>query len=353
LGDLGADVVRIDRASGTGTGVPEHLDVLRRSRRSVSLNLREPRGVSTFLTLVESADVVIDVFRPGVAERLGIGPTECRARNPRLVYGRMTGWGQDGLLASSAGHDLSYIAVTGALHAMGRHGEPPAIPLNLVGDFGGGALYLVSGILAALLERERSGRGQVVDAAIVDGTAHLLGMFHGMLAAGVWKDERGVNVLDGGVPWYDTYRTSDGGYVAVGALEPPFYAELMTTLGLDPDPRRRADRARWPEIRMELTSTFGGRTRDHWAEVFAGTDACVAPVLSLREAAEHPHMRHRRVFTTVDGTLQAAPAPRFSRTPGAIQSPPVRSGQHTREVLEGWGVDDVDSLIADGVAQQL
>ncbi|GIJ26751.1 CoA transferase [Micromonospora qiuiae] len=350
LGDLGAEVLRVDRPGGAGTGVPEHLDTLRRSRRSVVLDLRQEAGVEALLTMVEAADVLIEGYRPGVAERMGFGPDVCLRRNPRLIYGRMTGWGQEGPLAQNAGHDLNYIAVTGALHAMGRRGQPPAIPLNLVGDFGGGSLYLVVGVLGALLERERSGLGQVVDAAIVDGVAHLITMFHGMLAAGMWRDERGVNLLDSGAPWYDTYETSDGGHVAVGAIEPKFYAQLMETLGLDPDQRRRSDPRQWEAIRAELTKAFLSRTRDEWAEIFGASDACVAPVLSLREAIDFPHLRERNVFVDVAGIMQPAPAPRLSRTPGAVQSAPPRVGAHTRAALREWGVADVDALIEAGVA---
>ncbi|MCB8914160.1 CoA transferase [Rhodococcus rhodochrous] len=353
FGDLGAEVVRVDRPGGSGTGLPASFDILRRSRRSIVLDLRDPRGIGTLLDLVESADVVIEGYRPGVAERLGIGPQDCMARNPKLVYGRMTGWGQDGPLAATAGHDLNYIAITGALHAMGRSGEAPAIPLNLVGDFGGGAMYLVAGVLAALLERERSGHGQVVDAGIVDGTAHMIGLFHGMMAAGQWQDRRGVNILDSGAPWYEVYETSDGQHMSVGAIEPAFYHQLMETLGLDPDPGRRADPGQWPAIRSDLASAFAARTRQEWTEIFEGSDACVAPVLTLREAPNHPHIQSREIFVEVDGVVQPAAAPRLSRTPGAVQSPPAPVGAHTIEVLREWGINGADDLIAGGVAVQV
>jgi alpha-methylacyl-CoA racemase len=352
LGDLGADVARVDRPGGSQTGIPEEFDALRRSRRSLTLDLRKPAGVEALLTMVESADVLIEGYRPGVAERMGFGPEVCAARNPRLVYGRLTGWGQDGPLAQTAGHDLNYVAITGALHAMGRQGEDPAIPLNLVGDFGGGSLYLVVGVLGALLERERSGRGQVVDAAIVDGVAHLTTLFHGLMAAGAWQDRRGVNMLDSGHPWYDTYRTADDRHVAVAAVEPAFYQELMSKLGLDPDPQRRLDPREWPRIREELTASFASGTRQQWTEVFAGSDACVAPVLSFTEAIETPQLRERGVFVDVAGVPQPAPAPRFSRTPGSVQSPPVQSGAHTRELLTEYGVPDVQGLLHAGVASQ-
>lgn len=335
LGDLGADVVRIDRPVGDAP-IPEHLDVLRRSRRSVALDLREAAGVEAFLGLASQADVVIECYRPGVAERLGIGPEECRRINPRLVYARMTGWGQSGPLATTAGHDITYIALTGALHALGRTGQRPPVPLNLIGDFAGGALYLVAGVLAALLERENSGLGQEVDAAIVDGTTHMLGMFHGMLTAGQWRDERGVNLLDGGVPWYDTYETKCGGFVAVGALEPQFYSELMQMLGLDADVKRREDIHRWHEIREELAAAFKARTRDEWTTTFGQTDACVAPVLSIGESIEHPHMRARANFIAGRNGVQPSVAPRLSRTPGQVVLPPALRGEHTDEVLADW-----------------
>jgi alpha-methylacyl-CoA racemase len=349
LADLGADVLRIDRPGSTPLfGRTEH-DLLTRGRRSVAVDLKHPDGAATLLTLTERADVLLEGFRPGVAERLGLGPDECLARNPRLVYGRMTGWGQDGPLASTAGHDVGYIAVTGALHAIGRAGGPPQVPVNLLGDFGGGAMYLVVGVLAALLESRASGRGQVVDAAIVDGTAHLSTMLLGMLAGGLWQDERGVNVLDTGVPWYDVYETADGGYLAVGALEPQFYAELLDRLGLtDVAPSREDPVA----LRALLTETIRSRTRDEWTAVFAGSDACVAPVLSYAEAREHPHLRARGTYVESHGIVQPAPAPRFSRTPGALDRPPAQPGQHTREALTDWGVTGVDELLASGAVSQ-
>jgi len=269
------------------------------------------------------------------------------------VYGRMTGWGQTGPWASMAGHDINYIALAGALHPIGREGEPPAVPLNLLGDFGAGALYLVVGVLAALWERDRSGRGQVVDAAIVDGAASLTAMLHGMLAAGTWRDERGVNLLDTGCPWYDVYQTADGGWMAVGPLESRFYAEFIARLGLPEDlARPRPGPSEWPRLRRAIAGAFATRTRAEWEAVFAGSDACVTPVLSLKEATEHPHLVARGTFVEVDGVRQPAPAPRFDRTPGAIQRPPARRGQHTREVLESWGVPDVDALLASKAAIQ-
>jgi alpha-methylacyl-CoA racemase len=345
LADLGADVVRIDRPGATPTFGYTGIDLLTRGRRSVAVDLKHPDGAATVLALAERADVLLEGFRPGVAERLGLGPTPCLERNPRLVYGRMTGWGQDGPLASTAGHDVGYIAVTGALHAIGRAGGPPQVPVNLLGDFGGGAMYLVVGVLAALLESRAGGQGQVVDAAIVDGTAHLSTMLLGMMAGGLWQDRRGVNLLDTGVPWYDVYETADGGHMAVGALEPQFYAQLLDRLGLtDAAPPREDPDA----LRALLTGTFRTRTRDEWTAVFDGSDACVAPVLSYAEAREHPHLRARGTYVEAHGMVQPAPAPRFSRTPGGLDRPPPVSGQHTREALADWGVTGVDDLLRSG-----
>ncbi|HEX6527251.1 MAG TPA: CaiB/BaiF CoA-transferase family protein [Streptosporangiaceae bacterium] len=352
LADMGADVIRVDRPAGGTDMMPPEFDTLRRGRRSVVLDLRTADGVRAALDLAERADVLIEGYRPGVAERLGLGPEACWERNPHLVYGRMTGWGQDGPLASTAGHDIAYLAITGALHAMGRQGAPPAVPLNVVGDFGGGSLYLVMGVLAALFEAARSGRGQVVDAAIVDGAASLTTMMHGMLAAGAWRDERGVNLLDSGVPWYDVYQTADGQWMAAGPLEQKFYVEFLTLLGLDPGEWNRGDPHTWPALRKRIAAAFATRTRAEWTKIFTGTDACVAPVLSLTEAAGHPHLAARGTFVEVDGVRQPAAAPRFSRTPSAVQSPPTRPGAHTREALADWGVPDVDSLIESGAAIQ-
>jgi alpha-methylacyl-CoA racemase len=341
LSDLGAEVVRIDRPGPPGRGVLDidpRLDLLQRGRRSVAVDLKHPEGAETVLRLAERADVLLEGFRPGVMERLGLGPEVCLARNPRLVYGRMTGWGQAGPLAQAAGHDIDYIALSGALHAIGRAGDRPAPPLNLVGDFGGGALYLAVGVLSALLERSRSGRGQVVDAAMVDGAASLLTMFWGWAAAGRWSEERGTNLLDGGAPFYDVYETADGKHIAVGALEPRFYAELLRLLALEGEPLPpQEDPDGWPELRRRFAEAFRRRTREEWSRVFEGTDACVAPVLSLSEAAAHPHLAARATFVEVDGVVQPAPAPRFSRTPGAIQGPPEPPGQSTVRVLEDWG----------------
>jgi alpha-methylacyl-CoA racemase len=354
LADLGADVVRVDRPGGGTVLVPPEQDLLTRGRPSVAVDLKHPDGVGVVLDLAARADVLIEAFRPGVAERLGIGPDACLARNERLVYGRMTGWGQDGPLARTAGHDLGYVAVTGALHAIGDAGGPPQVPLNLVGDFGGGAMYLVVGVLAAVLEARTSGRGQVVDAAIVDGASHLAMMVRGMRAAGIWQDRRGVNLLDGGAPFYAVYETSDHRHMAVGPLETPFYAELLDRLGLagEVEPADRDDPAGWPRLRERLAERIATRTLAEWLQVFEGSDACVAPVLSLDEAPRHPQLAARATFVDRGGVVQPAPAPRFSRTPAALSTPPRRPGQDTREALQAWGISDVDRLLADGAVRQ-
>jgi alpha-methylacyl-CoA racemase len=348
LAELGADVLRIDRPGGGLSFGPAELDLVNRGRRSVALDLKNPAAIDAVRRLVAQADVLVEGFRPGVAERLGLGPDDLLAINPALVYGRMTGWGQDGPLAQTAGHDIDYIALSGALNLIGRAGGPPQVPSNVLGDFAGGSLYLVIGVLAALHEAQQSGRGQIVDAAIVDGSAHLTTMMLGALAAGAWKQERGTNLLDTGAPFYDVYETSDGKHVAVGAIEPPFYEELITKLGIAvPD---RNDPANWPELRKVLTETFLQRTQAEWTAVFDGSDACVAPVLPL--AADHPHLVARGTFVDKDGVRQAAPAPRFSRTPTALDRSPARAGQHTREALADWGITDIDDLLDAGAAVQ-
>ncbi|MBA2641116.1 MAG: CoA transferase [Nocardioidaceae bacterium] len=351
LADLGADVIRVDRpGGGTAFVSPEH-DLLTRGRPSVAVDLKRPEGVEVLLCLVDRADALIEAFRPGVAERLGIGPERCLERNPRLVYGRMTGWGQDGPLARTAGHDLGYVAATGALHAIGPPDGPPQIPVNWVGDFGGGAMYLVVGLLSALLEARDSGRGQVVDAAIVDGASHLTSMVHGLLAGGAWQDRRGSNLFDGGAPFYAVYETSDARHLAIGALEAPFYAELLDRLELSADTvPDREDRAAWPALRALIASRVAGRSLAEWEAVFEGSDACVSPVRSLGEAPDDPHLSARHTFVEHEGVRQPAPAPRFSRTPGALSTPPTRPGQDTRDALQAWGIGDVDRLMADGVA---
>jgi alpha-methylacyl-CoA racemase len=353
LADMGADVITVERPGDRPNTVPPIKDVLRRNRRCVIIDLRRTEGAGVVRTLIAGADVLLEGFRPGVTERLGLGPEECWRVNPRLVYGRMTGWGQSGPLAQRAGHDIGYIAVTGALGAVGRAGQAPVPPVNLVGDFGGGALFLAMGVLAAVWEAGRSGRGQVVDAAIVDGASSLTGILHGLLASGRWADERGVNFLDGGAPWYDTYQTADGEYMAVGALEPKFYAELLDRLGLSGTSLGdRAEPAAWPALRKTIADAFASRTRAEWTEIFDGSDACVAPVLSLTEAPDHPHLRARDTFVDVGGVRQPAPAPRFSRTEAGLPAAPTEPGANTRDVLLEAGVPGVDDLLADGVVVQ-
>lgn len=349
LADLGADVIRVDRPSGGMFALGEK-DVLNRNRPSVCLDLKRPEAIECVLSLVERADILVEGLRPGVLERLGLGPDECLARNPRLVYGRMTGWGQDGPLAQAAGHDMNYIGITGALHGLGQDPSRPHFPTNLLGDFGGGSTYLVIGVLAALLEAGTNGQGQVVDAAIVDGTAHLNAMGATMLAVGLASERRAVSLLDGGVPYYDIYETADGKHVSVGALEPQFYDELVRLLELDlPD---RNNPANLPEIRAAFSARFAERTQAEWAELFEGTDACVGPIIPLAEAAQHPHLVARGTFTERDGVLQPAPAPRFSRTPSSIVLSPSTPGTHTRDALRAWGIADVDELLSSGAAVQ-
>ncbi|WP_217227146.1 CaiB/BaiF CoA transferase family protein [Streptomyces anulatus] len=338
LADLGADVVRVDRPGGAGLGIDPASDLTNRNKRSVLLDLKSDEGPARVLELVERADILIEGYRPGVAERLGVGPEACLARNPKLVYGRMTGWGQDGPLAERAGHDIAYLALTGTLSMIGKPDEPPVVPANLVGDYAGGSLYLVVGVLAALQHARAHGEGQVVDAAIVDGAAHLATMIHGMMAAGSWQDRRGTNLLDGGCPFYGTYATSDGGHMAVGPLEGQFYAEFIGLLGIADAFPDRWDLARWDELRAAVTERFLTRTRAEWTEVFDGTDACVAPVLSLTEAPHHPHLAARSTFVEHSGLTQPAPAPRFSATPVSVRSGPARPGGDTAAVAADWDV---------------
>jgi alpha-methylacyl-CoA racemase len=342
LSDLGADVLRVDRLGGRRQieGLPAN--VLDRGRRSVAVDLKNPEGPGAVLRLVEAADALVEGFRPGVAERLGIGPDAALRRNPRLVYGRMTGWGQDGPYAAMAGHDINYIALAGALAHIGRAGQPPVPPLNLVGDFGGGGMLLAFGVVCALLEASRSGQGQVVDAAMVDGSAILMSMMHGLSAMGLWSEERGANLLDGGAHFYDVYETADGGYVSIGSIEPQFYAELLRLTGLEAesDLPAQMDRSQWPAMKERLAAVFRTRTRDQWCELMEGTDVCFAPVLTMREAARHPHNQARNTFVEVEGVTQPAPAPRFSRTPGGIAGPPAVPGAHTDEALTDWGLSD-------------
>ncbi|MGH9212972.1 MAG: CaiB/BaiF CoA transferase family protein [Acidimicrobiales bacterium] len=343
LADLGADVVRVDRAQNVQGGDPAlpPNDLLNRGRRSIGVDLKNPEGAAVVLDLAAGADVLIEGFRPGVAERLGIGPDACHARNPALVYGRMTGWGQDGPYAPAAGHDINYIALAGTLEPLGRSGGPPTPPMNLIGDFGGGGMLLAFGVLAGVYEAQRSGQGQVVDAAMVDGSAALMTMVHSFVAMGMWSEQRGTNMLDTGAHFYDVYETSDGKYVSVGAIEPQFYAALLAGLGLDGDDLGyQHDRTQWPALKERFAAIFKSRTRDEWTAVFDGADACVAPVLTISEAVAHPHNAERGTFTEVAGVTQPAPAPRFDRTPGAISSPPPHAGQHTVEVLREAGLDD-------------
>jgi alpha-methylacyl-CoA racemase len=356
LADLGADVVRIDRLEPSGLGVamdPKH-DVNARGRRSVALDLKAPAGVDAALRLIARADVLIEGLRPGVTDKLGLGPAACQARNPGLVYGRMTGYGQTGPLAAAAGHDLNYVALSGALHAIGPAGGKPVPPLNLVGDYGGGALYLAFGVMAALFERQHSGRGQVVDAAMVDGAASLASMFWGLQAAGSWDGPRGGNLLDGGAPFYDTYETADGRYISLAPLEPKFFATLAAALGLEPRfVPRQYDRRLWPELRAAITAAVKQRTRDEWCARLEGTDACFAPVLSFDEAAAHPHARAREAFVSIDGVLQPGPAPRFDRTPARHPRRAPTLGEHTAAVLREAGLADAEvaALRAAGVAK--
>ncbi|MFC3573930.1 CaiB/BaiF CoA-transferase family protein [Streptomyces yaanensis] len=345
LADLGADVVRVDRPGGSGLAINPEYDITNRNKRSVIVDLKAEDGPARVLDLVERADILIEGYRPGVTERLGVGPESCHARNPGLVYGRMTGWGQEGPLAPRAGHDIAYIALTGTLGMIGDPDAPPAIPANLVGDYAGGALYLVVGVLAALHHARATGAGQVVDAAIVDGAAHLASMIHGMLAAGGWQDRRGANLLDGGCPFYGTYETADGQYMAVGALEQQFYEEFVDLLGIADQAPARKDIAHWGDLRDTVAARFKTRTRDEWTAVFEGSDACVAPVLSLREAPAHPHLAARGTFTDHGGITQPAPAPRFSVTHTSVRSGPAQPGADTRDVARDW---HVPGLLEDG-----
>jgi len=356
LADLGADVVRIDRLQPSGLGLalrPEH-DVNGRGRRSAALDLKSPAGRDAVLRLVATADVLVEGFRPGVTEGLGLGPAACQAVNPGLVYGRMTGYGQTGPLAGAAGHDINYIALTGVLHAIGPTGGAPVPPLNLVGDYGGGALYLAFGVMAALYERQRSGLGQVVDAAMVDGAASLASVFHGLQAAGNWSDERGANLLDGGAPFYGTYETADARHISLGALEPKFFKQLAEALGLEARfVQRQYDRRLWPEMRAAIAAAVRERSRDAWCSLLEGSDACFAPVLSFAEATQHRQAQARSAYVEVAGVVQPAPAPRFERTPAGLPHAPPSEGQHTVAVLleAGFSASEIDSLLLQGAAR--
>ena len=355
LADMGADVLLVDRTNDPGLGLERERwsDVMLRGRRSLTLDLKSARGIETARKLADKADALIEGFRPGVMERLGLGPDLLLASNPRLVYGRMTGWGQDGPMSPRAGHDIDYIALSGVLHAIGRKGEAPLPPLNLVGDFGGGGMLLAFGVVSALLEARNSGKGQVVDAAMSEGASLLTTMFWGMTAAKRWTETRGDNVLDTGAPWYDVYETSDRRHVAIGAIEPKFYAELLARLGLDSErlPAQH-DRAGWPQLRQRFANIFHGKSRDEWCAIFEGSDACFAPVLSMEEAPDHPHNRARNVFVDVDGVRQPGPAPRFSRTPLVPPTPPEPpAAVDLRAVLAEWGIGtaEVETAQASGL----
>lgn len=358
LSDMGAEIIRVDRVKqGTGAlPVDPAKDLLNRGRKSVAIDLKSEAGIELVLELVKSADGLIEGFRPGVMERLGLGPERCHEANPKLVYGRMTGWGQEGPLAHAAGHDINYIALAGVLHAVGRPNDKPVLPLNLAGDFGGGGMYLAFGMVCALLETARSGEGQVIDAAMVDGASSLMTFFHGIMAMGVHNENRGTNLLDSGAPHYDVYETSDGKYVSVGSLEPQFYMELIQRLGVADEPLMQNPFAfqEWSKMADRFTEIFLTKTRDEWCEVFEGTDVCFAPVLSMSESPEHPHMKARGSFVDIAGVTQPAPAPRFSRTSPAVPSQPAIPGENTREVLAGWGVDEtrIDALLESKTVRQ-
>jgi alpha-methylacyl-CoA racemase len=357
LADMGAEVIRIDRKAAAGAASPfpmlgTKFDVMARGRRSLALDLKHPAAKEVVLQLLEKADVLLEGFRPGVMERLGLGPSACRERNPRLVYGRVTGWGQDGPLAQAAGHDLNYIALSGMLHAMGRADAPPAPPLNLVGDFGGGAMMLAFGVVCAVLEARGSGQGQVVDAAMTDGSALLGAMMYGLRAFGTWLDKREANMLDGGAPFYDTYACADGKFISVGAIEPQFYARLLALTGAD-DPafQKQWSQSKWPELKAKFAALFATRTRDAWCELLEGTEVCFAPVLDMAEAPRHPHNRARGAFVDIDGVTQPAPAPRFSRTAPEVGAAPAAPGQHSEAILADWGCSAaaIATLKAQGV----
>lgn len=353
LADMGADVIRVDRASQVPAEFPDrpNIDVAMRGRRSIGVDLKNPDGVAAVLRLVAEADILIEGFRPGVTERMGLGPDECLAANPALVYGRMTGWGQDGPYAQAAGHDINYIALSGVLSMIGRKGEAPVPPLNLVGDFGGGGMYLAFGVVSALVSARASGQGQVVDASMVDGAASLASMFATLRAAGRWSGERGVNMLDTGAHFYDVYECSDGEYVSIGSIEPQFYSLLLEKLGLDPaDLPHQHDQTQWPALKEKVAGIFATKTRDEWSAIMEHTDICFAPVLNHDEAPQHPHNVARGTFIEIDGITQPAPAPRFSATPTATPNSPPHAGQNTDETFaaHGFSADEIEALRASG-----
>ena len=340
LADMGAEIIRVDRSAAVGSGA-RSADVLARGRKSIAVDLKNPQGVETVLKLVETADVLLEGFRPGVTERLGLGPDVCLERNPKLIYGRMTGWGQTGTMAHAAGHDINYISLSGVLHAIGEPGSRPTPPLNLVGDFGGGGMLLAFGIVAALYERGVSGKGQVIDAAMTDGSALLMNSIFGLMGQGVWNQNRGSNLLDGGAHFYGTYETKDGRFVSIGSIEPQFYALLLEKTGLDQDPdlAQQMSRNDWPKLREKLAAVLATKTRDEWDEIMLGTDICYAPILNFDEAVAHPHNQARNTFVASADIVQAAPAPRFSRTEPELPKPPVAPGEHSEEVLASIGLD--------------
>nr|WP_256467295.1 MULTISPECIES: CaiB/BaiF CoA-transferase family protein [unclassified Bradyrhizobium] len=353
LGDLGADVVRIDRIAKPGVepDLPAQFDFYNRNKRSVALDLKQPQAIATVLKLVAQADALIEGFRPSVMERLGLGPEPCHAANPRLVYARMTGWGQDGPLAQEAGHDINYLALTGALHCLGDADRPPPPPLNLVADLGGGALYLTVGLLSAAMEAQRSRQGQTIDVAMIDGVTHLMSAFQAFRQQGSWTGRRSDNIVDGGAPFYRSYATSDGRFIAVGAIEPHFYANLLEVMGLSGESLpAQNDRAAWPQMRERFARIFAGRTRDEWVALAMGHDACLAPVLTVDEAPAHPQMQARNLYADFDGLRHPSPAPRFSRTRSELRRPPPAPGRDSREVLTDWGIprDEIDALRAVG-----
>ena len=345
LSDMGADVIRIDRIKQKGSG--HRANVLYRGRKSIAVDLKDPQGVDIAMKLIDKCDAVIEGFRPGVMERLGLGPEVCLNQNPKLVYGRMTGWGQQGKLSQAAGHDINYISLAGALGSMGYPDRPPTPPLNLIGDFGGGAMYLLSGVLAALLERQSSGKGQVIDAAMTDGTASLLSGFYGMMAMGMWTTDRYKNRLDGGAFYYGSYECADGKHISLGSLEPQFYALLLEKCGIEDESfGEQLDQEAWPLKRQKMEAVFKTKTRNQWCEILEGTDVCFAPVLDLKEAPDHPHNKERKTFVNFEGITQPAPAPRFSRTQGTIQSSANLTGENSEEILEKWGFtsDQISNL---------
>ena len=357
LADMGAEVIRVDRAQSVRGPAPEapFFDLLQRGRKNIAIDLKNPQGVETLLQLIEKADAVIEGFRPGVMERLGIGPDVCLARNPKLVFGRMTGWGQEGMYGQAAGHDINYISLAGALAHFARPGQTPLPPLNMVGDFGGGGMFLAYGVVCALLEAQKSGKGQVVDTAMVDGAAVLMTMFWAFKSIGMHDENNpGTNLLDTGAHFYDAYRCKDNKFISIGSIEPQFYAELLRLTGLDADPEfaSHMDRTKWSSLKPKVTAVFATKTQAEWCAIMEATDVCFAPVLTMSEAAQHPHNKERNTFVESHGVMQPAPAPRFSRTKTSLDQPPAHPGQHTSEVLTAWGIGDVESLIKSGAIKQ-